>query len=112
MPNIIETLQQTEMWYAQDGMPYRLVDMEPSHRFNVLGFLKRRAQNLVGHRNWQDLQSLFGAPDEVFDAWMHQIEEPADRWLARQPLVVELERLCRLDGSMEGEVVESKGELT
>lgn len=108
MPNIVDTLKQDEMWYAQDGMPFRLTDMEPSHRFNVLAFLSRRAKNLMAHRDWQE---LLGAPDEIIDQWAHQIDEDPQKWLARQPLVQELVRLCRIDGSIDGELVETKEEL-
>lgn len=96
-------LEQDEWWRTGDGMPIKLTTMDPEHRANTLAFLRRRADSLqIQHWWW-----LFGdAPDDVFDeAHRLEIEEPAEEWLQRRPLVQELTRLVLLDGSVEGELV-------
>lgn len=98
MPNIIDTLKQTEWWYVWDGMPVKLVDMEPEYRVNLLYFLQRRAKSLYDHFVWQTT----GEEDEPAAA----LTEDAEAWLARAPLVLELARLIMLNGSVDGEVVE------
>jgi hypothetical protein len=107
MPNIVNTLKQSEFWYAQDGMPYRLADMEPSHRHNVLAFLKRRATDLYAHMLWQASDAV----EEDLGAMIAITEDP-EEWLSRTILVQELERLIRLDGSVDGEFIEPREELT
>jgi len=107
---ITELLQQTEWWQCQDGMPIRLVDMEPSHRFNTLSFLWRRARNLYSHYCWH---LTCTAPERALDAAEvnDALMEAPQTWLGRQPLIVELVRLVKIDDSIDGEVVKGHTEL-
>lgn len=99
-------LAQAEWWRTGDGMPIRLTTMESSHRFHTLAFLRRRARSLRVHYWWMQ----FGeTPDYPLLAEKRMIAEPPEAWLERQPLVVELARLVRMDDSVEGDVV--AGEL-
>lgn len=107
---ITELLFQDEWWQCQDGMPIRLVEMEPSHRFNTLAWLWRRARVLYRHYLWHTqthatMRALDAAgADEA-------IMEAPEKWLGRQPLIVELVRLVKIDDSIDGEVVEGHVEL-
>lgn len=95
-------LGQSEWWRTADGMPIKLTTMEPEHRRNTLAFLRRRSESLRTHHWWL----LFGeAPDDVVDDAERMLEEPAEQWLERLPLIQELARLIRLDESVEGEMV-------
>jgi len=107
---ITELLLQTEWWQCQDGMPIRLEDMEPSHRFNTLAWLLRRSRMLFRHYLWHvacNTPERALATAEANDVLM----ETTERWLSRQPLVIELVRLIKIDDSIEGAVVEGHTEL-
>lgn len=105
---ITELLLQTEWWQCQDGMPIRLEDMEPSHRYNTLAWLFRRSRMLYRHYLWH----FAGTEIEKLSVRMHnELTQTTDKWLAQQPLVIELVRMIRIDDSMEGEVVAEHTEL-
>jgi hypothetical protein len=106
---ITELMLQDEWWQCQDGMPIRLVEMEPSHRFNTLAWLWRRARVLYRHYLWHMKTT---APANALPAVLaYEVSEAPEKWLGRQPLIVELVRLCKLDDSIDGEVVEGHVEL-
>jgi hypothetical protein len=105
MPSIVETLEQEEMWYGQDGFPYRVTDMETSHVVNVLAFLRRRAPQLQRHRAWWD------ALNQRATEWQSLEDNPA-AWLERRPLVKALKYELLLRGTVDAEVVDVRGELT
>lgn len=94
MPNIIDTLEQTKMWYCQDGMPMTLDEMEPSHKSNVLAFLLRRADNLYRHKVWRDAYLL---GEDIG----HQLPQDPVQWLTATPLMQELARRLNEEGSIE-----------
>lgn len=107
---ITELLLQDEWWQCQDGMPIRLVEMEPSHRFNTLAWLWRRSRMLFRHYLWHLATK---DPDRALEsARSHSaLMEAPEKWLARQPLIVELVRLVKIDDSIDSEVVEGHVEL-
>lgn len=111
MHDIYETLQQTEMWYGQDDYPYRIDEMEQSHRYNVQNFLRRRAKHLYERSLWREFRSMQGAPEDVFDAWMSENErtltDKPDQWLERTPFMQALDKAIRDHGTIDGEVVDS-----
>lgn len=113
MPSIVETLEQEEMWYGQDGFPYRVAEMELSHVTNVLAFLRRRADDLLARRRWYEsvMERRYGKCD---DGCWHPtgIEDSAAAWLERRPLVKALKYELVLRDTVDGEVVDVKGELT
>lgn len=109
MPSLLQTLEQTEYWYGQDGFPYRLTEMEQSHRINVLAFLRRRARNIYERHQWAELKVMETAPDDVFAGWEAENErrlnsDPVE-WLNSMPLMQELERLVKAEDTIDGEVV-------
>lgn len=114
MPHIIDTLEQTEMWYGQDGRPYRVEDMEQSHRVNVLAFLERRARNLMEHARWREHQLILrNAPDDVFDAYIDQsassIEGNPEDWLNGKPFVQNLRAVIGRHGAIEPDSLQIEG---
>lgn len=111
MHDIFETLEQTEMWYGQDDYPYKLSEMEQSHRINVKNFLERRAQHLYGRGLWREFKMMERAPEDVFDAWMAENENaltgnPVD-WLRNRPFMKALEQAIKNHNTIDGEVVDS-----
>jgi hypothetical protein len=116
MPNLHDTLDQTEWWYGQDGYPYRLTEMEQSHRINVVNFLLRRARNIYERHQWLEFRVMQNAPEEVFNEWMHQYEravssEP-EEWLKRTPLMQALDKLIKDHDTVDGEVVSNEVVVT
>jgi hypothetical protein len=105
MPNFLDTLEQEEWWYGQDGYPYRISEMEQSHRINVLAFLRRRAKNLYDRHQWQEFRFMQDAPEEVFTEWMRGISSDPVEWLNKMPLMQALERAVREHDTVDGEVV-------
>lgn len=104
MASVIGVLEQEEMWYGQDGYPYRLSEMEQSHRYNVLRFLRRRAEHLYDRKDWLEFKRMGNAPDDVFESFMRERErsigcDPLE-WLNSRPLVLALERHIRLHESI------------
>lgn len=105
MPSIVQTLEQGEMWYGQDGRPYRIEEMEQSHRVNTLAFLRRRAKALQEHRTWAEQQVMNRAPDEVHSEWLRGLDEPAEQWLERRPFIVALKAAIARHDAVDGQVV-------
>lgn len=115
MPSILETLEQEEMWYGQDGFPYRVAEMELSHVVNVLAFLRRRAIQLAAQRDWHDLRDAAftyenGRPIDVHIE--NSVGDDPAAWLERRPLVKALKYELLLRDTVDGEVVDVRGELT
>lgn len=113
---LVEILEQEEMWYGQDGFPYRIEDMEQSHRINVVNFLKRRAQNIYLRHQWAEFMQMYHAPQDVFDSWMsanmYTINDDPEEWLMRRPLIQALQRAIAKHNTIDGEVVsESKNQV-
>jgi len=114
MPHIVDTLEQTKMWYGQDGRPYVVEDMEQSHRVNVLNFLERRARALMEHARWREQQLILrNAPDDVFDAYIDQcastIEGNPKDWLASKPFVINLKAVIGRHGAIEPDSLQIEG---
>ncbi len=111
MHDIFETLEQKEMWYGQDDFPYRIDEMEQSHRINVQNFLRRRAAQLYRRRLWAEFKIMERAPEDVFDAWMaeneHSLESNPGEWLDNTPFMQALDKAIRDHGTIDGEVVDS-----
>lgn len=109
MPSLLDTLDQEEWWYGQDGYPYRLAEMEQSHRINVQAFLRRRAKNIYDRHQWHEFRIMESAPDDVFAEWMHESERMVDsdpvEWLNSTPFMQALDRAIRDHDTVEGEVV-------
>lgn len=110
MHDIFETLEQTEMWYGQDDYPYKLSEMEQSHRINVKNFLERRAQQLHSRGLWREFKMMERAPEDVFDAWMAEnansiTGDPVD-WLHSKPFMKALEQAIKNHDTIDGEVVD------
>lgn len=116
MAILLETLEQEEMWYGEDGFPYHIEDMEQSHRINVVNFLKRRAQNIYLRHQYAEMCMISRAPDDVqmaYEAKMRRLldDDPVE-WLMRRPLMQALQRAISRHNTVDGEVVsESKNQV-
>lgn len=110
MSDMFETLEQEEMWYGEDGYPYRVAEMEQSHRHNVLRFLRRRAKNLYMRKEWREFRDLLDAPDDVVNSFIQESArsircDPLE-WLNSRPLVRSLERHIRLHDAINPDAFE------
>lgn len=104
-PNLLDTLEQEEWWYGQDGFPYRVAEMESSHRVNVLNFLRRRADNLWARALWRERRELEDAPEDVMRSWERdaasQVAADPLEWLNSKPLVKSLRYWILLQDSYD-----------
>lgn len=116
MPDIITTLEQTERWYGQKGMPYRLSNMDKSHIHNVLRMLRARASALQLQRHWNEYLDGSGLREEdvdrdtefAFIRWLGAepaLDESPAEWLERKPLIQALKRELKARGTVDGDVV-------
>src|SRR4051812_16844680 len=113
MPSIVETLEQEEMWYGQDGLPYRVAEMETSHVVNVLAFLRRRRGDLLRHEVWYELSHAPLVEQRgILERWRTELSDDPAAWLERRPLVKALKYELLLRGTVDAEVVDVWGELT
>jgi hypothetical protein len=106
MPHIIDTLEQTEYWYGQDGRPYLVEHMEQSHRVNVLNFLERRARNLMEHARWREQNAAARSLSrEDYEAYIDQCMATIDGnpvdWLDSKPFVQNLRVVVGRYGALE-----------
>lgn len=112
MPILLETLEQEEMWYGEDGFPYRIEDMEQSHRINVVNFLRRRAENIYLRHQWVEARMMANAPDDVQDAYdaemRRTLNDKPEEWLMRRPLIQALQRAIARHNTIDGEVVDGR----
>lgn len=98
--NIIDLLEQDEYWVTATGERLRVVEMEASHRSNLLRFLRRRAE---AYKFRYEIEcAFFGPTDEangemavdVYSSDLNQLmEQDAAEWLETFPLVRRLARL-------------------
>jgi hypothetical protein len=101
------------MWYGQDGLPYRIEDMETSHVVNVLAFLRRRADDLVRHEAWYEVsRAPLTEQRAILERWRTELGDDPTAWLNRQPLIKALQYELLLRDVVDGEVVNVRGELT
>lgn len=115
-PGITHTLEQETWWYARDGMPVRVADMDPAYLVNLLAFLRRRASWLWWHRRWVDEYGAVHAPRErglVVAPGAALAPDARERdaldWLNARPLVRALEAALRRATAVDGEVVATLG---
>lgn len=117
MPNIVETLGQTEWWYGADKYPYRITEMPTSHIVNVLEWLRRRADQLRRQHYWDEFLEYHDLDDSevgphtqgAFYEWLrhqNQLDGDATAWLDKTPLVRKLKRTLRKRGTVDGVVVD------
>jgi hypothetical protein len=104
------------MWYGQDGFPYKIKEMEQSHRINVVNFLRRRAVQLYDRKTWREFKAMERAPEDVFNQWMAErewaISQSPEQWLNEQPLIKALERAIKMHDCIEPdkEALEARSE--
>lgn len=104
------TLEQTTWWYAQDGYPVRVVDMELEYLTNLLAFLRRRAAHLQTRARYHraHVAAARGTPPS-FRRELDAVA-PLD-WLNDRPLIHALEERRRRLTSVDGEVVSTAADL-
>jgi hypothetical protein len=116
VPRIVETLQQTEWWYGEDGFPYRLDEMELTHLWNVVNWLTRRGKQLRRQHYWAEFLEFNGIEEgchEVsvrlaFHEWLRgqrELESDPTVWLDGTPLVRALRRELLTRATTDGDVV-------
>lgn len=121
MPKMVETLRQEEMWYGEDGFPYRLDEMELSHLWNVVNWLTRRAAKLRQQHYWDEFLEYndlddghYGLEARVaFREWLrrqNEIESDPVVWLDQMPLVRALRRELLARATADGVVVDVRYE--
>jgi hypothetical protein len=110
MPSILNTLEQEEMWYGQDGFPYRIDEMETSHIYNVLAFLRRRAKNLYDRHTWAEIMSDDFEDCPMSEIAVPQVPDKPEEWLERKPLIRKFERLLKLRDSIEPDTLSIEGQ--
>jgi hypothetical protein len=102
-PPLFEQLDQDETWTDSSGTTWRLEDMEPSHRQNLLAWFHRNAARLQA----EDESAWLGgslpsvgtvAFDMVMGDVMSGLGMTAQEWLEEQPLI---ERLRELEADAE-----------
>jgi hypothetical protein len=108
VPSLLDDLEQTEFWFGQDRRPYRIEDMEQSHRVNVLAFLRRRVDSLATSRLWREFVEMEDAPDDVLKQWSNQLESSPLDWLNSRPLVRALEAAVAAHDIRSGDVVDGE----
>jgi hypothetical protein len=113
MPALLDTLEQTEMWYGEDGFPYKIEEMETSHIENVVRFLGRRAQNIYERHQYREYRMFEDAPADIFDAWMRDnmqtIASDPLEWLAQRPLLQRMEQILNIRHSLNAEQLQLEG---
>jgi hypothetical protein len=116
MPKMVETLRQEEMWYGEDGFPYRIDEMELSHLCNVLGWLTRRAAKLRQQHYWDEFLEYNDLDDgyygldarAAFYEWLrrqNELESDSTVWLRQMPLIQALRREIARRDAHTGDVV-------
>jgi len=114
--NTKQLLDQDEIWRTRDGMPIRLVDMDPDHRRSTLAFLRRRAAYLRNAYFFCEMAERLGwawaqshVLEELLTDYERSLTDHPEHWLERRPLVIALARLVAEDEHAEnvvdGEVV-------
>lgn len=96
-----DILHQDEYWIVRSGEVVRLADMSPSHRGNLLRFLRKRARGIEFH----DMLFLFGGPfaprgemaQEFLEREMELRAEDPLKWLNETKLVKRLAQLVEQD---------------
>jgi hypothetical protein len=97
----VDVLHQDKEWLTKDKRRLRLEDMTPSHRRNLLEFLRKRAFGLA----FKDGIIMLAGPmapggdhamDAAEEAVTWQIDNPQE-WLENTPLVKRLKELIEED---------------
>lgn len=90
--NALDLLGQTTWWRTRDSTVMRLTEMTPSHRSNLLEYMKK---NSFG---WQ-MKEYLSTPAAFFGEGMPEevIDENPDAWMKRQPLYRALKKLVKKD---------------
>jgi hypothetical protein len=101
MTTIRRLLAQDEIWHPKNANPIRLQAMAPSHRRNLLAWLRRRAPRLKESTAWSYLTGPGPSGDMACDAFDRELDEldaqDPQAWLAEQPLVIRLANLIAAD---------------
>jgi hypothetical protein len=96
-----DRLHEGTHWLDGDGKLWKLENMRPDHRRNVLAHLEKRAKGLKSQYEWSLLrgpQPHGDAACDAFDAGMTQLmEQKPITWLNEQPLVIRLRELIAED---------------
>ncbi len=114
MPGITETLAQDEWWYAQDGLPVHLDDMELEYLENLLAYLRRGAGRLRRHALWREYLAAMKAghgSEATLRRWERALEDDPTAWLERRPLVARLRHLIAVYGALDAEAVAEPAEV-
>lgn len=99
--SIFDYLHQPTWWTPRDAEPITLDEMEPSHRRNLLHYLRARAHSLVGAHIVESIRIIAGfngdmaieMAEHALEAEFEQIVTDPVAWLEQTPLVARLREL-------------------
>lgn len=103
--SILQLLEQRVWWQPRNEEPVKLNDMAPSHRANLLSFLRRNAGRYKIAADYSFIGMASGpmgpggdmATDAVESAMDELFEMPARKWIDSQPFVKRLRKLVARD---------------
>jgi hypothetical protein len=87
---MIQVLEQTEMWYGEDGFPYKITEMETRHLENVIRFLARQSKNLFARKLYTatgGVRDIVGVELQLDGDNPAMMQQMADEWLKSRPLL-------------------------
>lgn len=91
-PDLLELLDQEELWWPAEGPPVRLEDMGPRHKRNTLAWLRRRAIAL-----WPWIQYRATSDHAPYEVQLDAMHTTAERFADDSPLIVRLAELVAAD---------------
>lgn len=104
--SIVDVLDQDEWWYAADGFPVRVDNMDIGYLRNLVTYLERHATHLRDRALWWETYNLTDE-DEAIRRWRHEVDARSSLdWLNDRPLLRALRARLRRLSSVDGEVVD------
>ncbi|MER6605871.1 hypothetical protein ABT282_08120 [Streptomyces sp. NPDC000927] len=114
VPDLVELLDQDEIWVNANGERLRLDDMEPRYCGNVRALLMRNAGSYLDHLMWSMTRGpgpsgdmACDAFDRAFDELLEASNDP-ETWMREQPLLVALARRIRGEAARPAETPETE----
>jgi pyrroloquinoline quinone (PQQ) biosynthesis protein C len=87
---VYERLQNDKVWVAGDGVQYRIEDMAPRHRENLMNWLTRNAPSIKAQYEMSLIRVMQPGGDAANDAFDKALDDlyqkDARKWMFEQPL--------------------------
>lgn len=90
-----QLLAQDLIWVDADGKTWALGFMTPTHRRNLLAWLRENAASIEFYLAAGELAVYKHAPDEVVESWLAAMPADPLEWMNAQPLVLRLAAMVR-----------------